>query len=84
MWFDLKSSLDEVHMDMTSLLVASGRRVVMSPECYVTATTQARRAYYQQLWSQQHGGDEPLPTGSVLRRLTSKTMSPLPRLDQFL
>ena len=84
MWFDLKSSLDEVHMDMTSLLAASGRRVVMSPECYVTATTTARRDYYQEVWSQQHGGDEPLPTGSVRRRLTSKAIGPLPRLDQFL
>ena len=84
MWFDLKSSLDEVHLDMTGLLFASCRRVVMSPKCYVSATTPERRAYYMELWSRQHGGDQPLPTGSVLRRLTAKAHGPLPQLEQLL
>ena len=84
MWFDLKSSLDEIHSDMSCLFFASGRRVVMSPRHYVSATTSERRAQYLELWSRQPGGDEPLPHGAVLRRLTGKAPGPLPRLEQLL
>ena len=77
MWFDLKSSLDEAHLDMTTLLVASCRRVVMSPELYMTATTQERQAYYKNLWSQQHRRDPPA-TAHGVRASTPDLQGPWP------
>ena len=69
---------------MSGFFFASGRRVTMPPQHYMSATKSERRAQYLELWSRQPGGDEPLPHGAVLRRLTGKAPGPLPRLEQLL
>ena len=76
MWFDLTSTLDEVHVDPDGLFFSSCRSVRMSPRCYLSATTSERRGYYAELRSQQHGDDEPLPTGSAVLRHQRKNTAP--------
>ena len=64
MWFDLMETLDEVHVDVDSLLLASGRSLRLAPHSYVHADTLERRHHYEAISSQRSGR----PDRPVLRR----------------
>ena len=73
MRFDLKETLDEVHVATQALFAASQRAARMSLRCYQSDVVSERRRYYQEVWLRQHRLDnEPFPTGPGLRRRMSR------------
>ena len=86
MWFDLMSTLDDVHMDVDSLLLVSGRSVRLAPQHYLCASTAERRLHYEDVWrSVRDDGDDGLPPAmSLLRRMTRKGPDPFPAAAHYL
>ena len=72
-------------MDTQARFAASHRDVRVSLRRYQIAAVSERRRYYQEVWSQQHRGDnEPFPPGPGFRHRMSRIgLGPLPTLEQL-